>query len=127
MAKSPGHQKWPDHKVLETHINQRVTVTLGGQLIADSNDVVRVDEDGNPKRYYFPRADVRGDRLERTATTSDCPFKGTAHYFSLHADGHTLEDAIWSYEDPYDEHLDLKERLAFYDDKYQDIHVSPQV
>jgi uncharacterized protein (DUF427 family) len=106
-------------------VNQRVTVEVNGQLIADSEDVIRVDEDGNPLRYYFPRADVSMHQLEPTATSTECPFKGTAHYFSLRSDGRVLNDAVWSYEEPYDEHRDLKERLAFYDDKYRDIHVEP--
>jgi uncharacterized protein (DUF427 family) len=125
MSKSPGHQKWPNHKVLEAAVNQRVTVEIGGQRVADSADVIRVDEDGSPVRYYFPRADVRMDALERTATSTVCPFKGTAHYFSLRLGGRVLNDAVWTYEEPYDEHRDLKERLAFYDDKYRDIRVEP--
>lgn len=126
MGRSPGHQQWPNHKVRETHLHQRVTVELNGQLIADSADVVRVDEDGSPPRYYFPRADVRMDRLERTATSTECPFKGTAHYFSLRSDGRILKDAVWSYEQPYEEHRALTARLAFYDDRYRDIHVEPR-
>ena len=104
-------------------MNQRVTVEINGQLVADSAQVIRVDEDGSPARYYFPRADVRMDRLERTATSTQCPFKGIAHYFSLHSDGSVLNDAVWTYEEPYEEHPNLKERLAFYDDKYRNIHV----
>ena len=126
MSKSPGHQKWPEHKVLETPVGQRVTVELDGQILAESRHVIRVDEDGSPTRYYFPWADVRTDKLERTATTTQCPFKGTAHYFNLSLpDGGSsrLEDAVWSYEQPFDEHQALKDRLAFYDDKYRNIHV----
>jgi uncharacterized protein (DUF427 family) len=66
------------------------------------------------------------ETLERTPTTTQCPFKGTAHYYSLHTGSAHLGDAVWTYEDPFDEHLDLKDRLAFYDDKYRDIHVRVQ-
>ncbi len=125
MSKSPGHQKWPDHKVEEHHLAQgaHVTVEIGGQVIADSHDVIRLDEDGHPSRFYFPRSDVSMDKLERSETTSQCPFKGTARYFTLRADGRRLDDAVWSYEEPFDEHRELKDRVAFYDEKYRDIHV----
>lgn len=128
MSKSPGHQKWPEHKVLETPVGGHVTVELDGHILADSRNVIRVDEDGSPARYYFPRSDVSMGQLQRTATTSQCPFKGTAHYFSLATgkgkeEGITLDDAVWTYEEPFDEHQSLKGRLAFYDDKYRNIHV----
>ncbi|MGH8218434.1 MAG: DUF427 domain-containing protein [Steroidobacteraceae bacterium] len=128
MSKSPGHQNRPDHKVEEHHLppSSHVTVEIGGQLIADSHDVIRLDEDGHPSRFYFPRSDVTMDKLERSETTSDCPFKGTARYFTLRSEGHRLDDAVWSYEAPFDEHAGLKGRLAFYDDKYRDIHVRAQ-
>ena len=127
MSQSPGHQKWPDHKVRETPVGRQVTVELDGHIVADSRNVIRVDEDGSPARYYFPRGDVSMEKLQRSATTSQCPFKGTAHYFSLAAassdTGGKLDDAVWTYEEPFDEHQSLKERLAFYDDKYRNIHV----
>jgi uncharacterized protein (DUF427 family) len=126
MSKSPGHQQHPDHKVRERHIDQRVKVEVAGQVLAESSDVVRVDEDGYPARYYFPRNDVRMDRLKPSATTTKCPFKGTAHYFSIDAEGSRLNDAVWSYDEPYDEHKDLAGRLAFYDDKVPQIHISPK-
>jgi uncharacterized protein (DUF427 family) len=128
MSKSPGHQQHPDHKVEEHHLPQsaHVIVEVGGQIVADSHDVIRLDEDGHPSRFYFPRSDVSMDKLERSETTSQCPFKGTAHYFTLRAHGRRLDDAVWSYEEPFDEHRELKDRVAFYDDKYRDIQVRVQ-
>ena len=127
MGKSPGHQKWPDHKVQENPLSQRIQVSVEGEIVAESDDVVKVEEDGHPPRYYFPRSDVRMDSLEPSATTSECPFKGHASYYNLTAGGKRLEDAVWSYEDPYDEHAGLEGRLAFYDDKIQEIDIRPGI
>jgi len=123
MKKSPGHQKWPDHKVHETTLPQRATVKIGSAVVADSSNVIRVDEDEQPVRYYFPRSDVKMTMLERSDTSSQCPFKGTANYFDLHLNGETLKDAVWSYEDPYEEHRALKNRLAFYEDKVPGLQI----
>lgn len=122
MAKSPGHQKWPEHQVREEHVQDRIQVEIGGEVVADSSDVIRVREDEHPARLYFPRGDVRMDKLERSDTTSKCPFKGTAHYFNLEVGGKRLEDAVWSYEEPFDEHAALKDRVAFYEEKIPDLH-----
>ncbi len=123
MNKSPGHQKWPEHKVQDSPMERRITVEIAGQRVADSTHVVRVDEDQHPVRYYFPRSDVKMELLEPSSTVTKCPFKGTAHYFNVKLGDKKLEDAVWTYEDPYEEHADLQDRVAFYDDKLPDIHV----
>jgi uncharacterized protein (DUF427 family) len=126
MSKSPGHRKWPDHKVQERHVSGKVQASVDGVVVAESNDVIKVEEDRSPPRYYFPRGDVKMDRLVSSATTTECPFKGTARYFDLDVSGKKLKDAVWSYEDPFEEHTALKERVAFYDEKFPAIQVTPR-
>ena len=123
MSKSPGHRKWPAHKVAEKRIGETVEVEVDGEVLAYSRDAVALDEDERPRRYYFPRSDVNMEKLERCGTTTECPFKGIARYFDVKLDGKKLQDAAWTYEDPYDEHRDLKDRIAFYDDKLPEIHI----
>src|SRR5450830_1339529 len=103
---SPGHQKFPDHKVREEPIPNVVKVRFNDMTIAESKNVIKVTEDKAPVRYYFPRGDVRMETLRPSATTTVCPFKGHATYFDLDADGRQLKDAVWTYEAPYDEHDD---------------------
>lgn len=124
MSKAPGHEKWPSHRVDERHLEQRVVARLNDEIIADSRDVIRVDEDENPARFYFPRSDVKMEKLHSTSTRTQCPFKGHASYFDIDAKGRELKDAAWSYEAPYDEHSDLKERIAFYTEKAPEIEIT---
>jgi len=123
MARSPGHQAHPEHKVQSLRVQQHMSVTANGEVIADSSDVLRLNEDGSPGRYYFPRSHVNMQKLQPSDTTSECPFKGTARYFNVVLEDGVLHDAVWSYEQPYDEHRDLQGRLAFYDDKVPQLHI----
>lgn len=125
MSKSPAHQQHPEHRVDERRLDRRMTVSVNGEVIADSTNVIQVDEDKSPVRFYFPRSDVKMDKLQASTKTTVCPYKGTATYFSISAGGKQLKDSVWSYETPYDEHADLAGRVAFYDDKMPEIQVRP--
>jgi uncharacterized protein (DUF427 family) len=102
----------------------RVQVKFGGEVIADTQDAVRLDEGNYPPVYYIPRKDVKMERFVRTTHSTYCPFKGHASYYSLASSGRSAENAVWTYEQPYDEVAVIKERLAFYPDKVDSITVS---
>src|SRR4051812_30383942 len=123
--KSPGHQQHPDHRVLEKPVSQRLRAQMGAQVLAESTAAIEVDEDGNPRRFYFPRADVRMAALVPSETRSHCPFKGDARYYSLKLGDRVLADVAWSYETPYDEHAALAGRIAFWTEKFDGLAVAP--
>jgi len=114
----PGYKKYPDHRITTKPAGVRVQVKLDGEVIADTRDAIRLEEGDYPAVYYIPRKDVKMDRLVRSKHQTVCPFKGTASYYSL-ANG--AENAVWTYETPYDEVSVIKERLAFYPDKVDSI------
>jgi uncharacterized protein (DUF427 family) len=119
---APGYKKYPNHRIT-AKAAARVQVTFNGEVIADTTDAIELHEPHvghvvSPLVYYIPRKDVKMDRLVRTSHTTHCPFKGDASYFSLK---NGAENAVWTYEQPYDELLAIKERLAFYPDKVDSI------
>jgi uncharacterized protein (DUF427 family) len=115
---APGFKQRPDYRIATQPAGVRVQVKFKGDLIADTRDAVELREGDYPAVYYLPRKDVRMDRLVRSSRRTYCPFKGTASYYSLK---NGPEDAVWSYEEPYDEMGVIKERLAFYPDKVDSI------
>ena len=85
------------------------TATWNGTTLAASDDVVVVE--GN---VYFPRDAVRPDVLRDSPTTSFCPWKGTASYYSLEVGGEVNRDAVWYYPDPKDAAKQITDRVAFW-------------
>lgn len=82
-----------------------------GEVIAESEDTVVVE--GN---HYFPRATLREDVLRDSSTTTFCPWKGTAHYYSLELDGQRSQDASSYYPDPKPKAELITDRVAFWKD-----------
>lgn len=116
MSSGPGYAKHPEHRLSAKPAGKRVTVKLGGEVIADTTEAIRLEEGSYPPVFYFPRKDVRMARLERSSHQTYCPFKGTASYFSFKGGA---ENAVWSYERPYDEMLAIQQLVAFYPDKVE--------
>lgn len=78
----------------------RVTVELGGEVIAATDHGWRVLETSHPPTYYLPRSAFADGVLRDAAGASWCEWKGRARYFDLVAPGGVAEKAAWSYPDP---------------------------
>ncbi len=117
VQKFPG----PDHPISIEKSGKRMRVVYRGKTIAESSDALVMSETTYAPVYYFPRADVKMNMLERTAHNSWCPYKGEASYFSIADGDERIENAIWSYETPFDAVADIRERLAFYPNKVERI------
>jgi uncharacterized protein (DUF427 family) len=78
-------------------------------VIAESDDTVVVE--GN---HYFPPDSVTQALVQHSDTTSVCPWKGTASYYSVVVDGETNPDAAWYYPEPKDAANNILGRVAFW-------------
>ncbi len=87
----------------------KMTATWNGETIAQSDATVVVE--GN---HYFPLASVNSELLTGSATTSGCPWKGTASYFTIEAGGDSNVDAAWVYRDPKPEAENIRDHVAFW-------------
>lgn len=86
-----------------------VEARWNGAVIAQSEDTVLVE--GN---HYFPTDSVDAAVLLPSSTTTVCPWKGTAHYYSLHVNGAENHDAAWYYPEPKAAADEIRGRVAFW-------------
>jgi uncharacterized protein (DUF427 family) len=124
MSLRPRLQPSARHPITITETGRHVTVRVNGEVVADSDNALTLQESTYPAAHYIPLADVNRDVLQRSDTASYCPYKGDASYYSVVGSaGDIIEDAIWTYERPYDAVAAITGHLAFYPDK-ADISVS---
>jgi len=66
---------------------------------------------------YVHKQHVRMDQLIASQTSTYCPYKGYASYWSAQIDGVTVPDIAWSYEDPTPESSKIAGCLSFYPER----------
>ena len=120
QMKLPG----PDHPISIAKSQSRVVVTVGGKVIADTHDALTLREASYPAVQYVPRRDVDMAALSRSQHTTFCPYKGEASYFSIPAGGERSVNAVWTYETPFEAMAQIKEYVAFYPDRIDEIKVT---
>ncbi len=103
-----------NHPITLERAPTTVRVLFEGHEIADSDDVIVLREASYPPVYYFPRDDVQMLFLRRTDKTTRCPYKGDASYFTIYRDGKVIDNAVWTYEEPFPAVGQIGNRVAFY-------------
>jgi uncharacterized protein (DUF427 family) len=118
--------KIPDasHPIAIRPTGARVTVRVGGRVVAETDSALSLAEASYPVVQYIPLADVDQALLERTATQTYCPYKGDASYYTVKSPGGTETDVIWTYEHPYPSVAEIAGHVAFYPDRAE-ITVDP--
>ncbi|EST30011.1 DUF427 domain-containing protein [Streptomyces niveus] len=99
------------HTITVEQGDTHVRVVRDGQVVAESHRPLLLRETGLPVRYYLPPQDVRTELLSPSDTTTHCPFKGDASYWSLP----DAPDLVWAYPEPKDEVAEIKDHFCFYE------------
>ena len=116
-GRESGFKTNPDYRVTFEASPRRVRVKFNGETIADSTRAHLLFETRHLPVYYFPRADVRMDKLTPTDHHTFCPYKGTASYWTIRVGDKISENAVWGYPESYDEVATIQDFVAFYWDR----------
>ena len=110
-----------DHPISIERNPARVVVSVAGHVIADTRNALTLREADYPPVQSIPREDVDFSQLERTDHATYCPYKGDSSYYSVPAGGKKSVNAVWSYDDPHPAVAQIREHVAFYPDRVDEI------
>jgi uncharacterized protein (DUF427 family) len=117
MSSKPIKIPGPDHPIVITPTKNRVTVTVNGKRVADTDEALTLKEAAYPAVQYIPRKDVDMTQLQLTSHQTYCPYKGDCAYYSIPLGGDRSVNAVWTYESPYAAVAAIKDHVAFYPDR----------
>jgi uncharacterized protein (DUF427 family) len=114
---SPGSRRNSSHRITVEPFDGAVTIIFSDAILASTDKALVLREANYPPVFYIPFNDIYFEFLRRSGTSTHCPYKGDASYWSATAVGEAVNDVMWAYEHPYDEMLQIKDHGAFYPDK----------
>ena len=117
MTSRPVLEPTTEHPITIAPTGTRVVVRVNGEVVADTSEALQLQESSYPAVQYIPFEDVEQGRLTRTDTSTYCPYKGDAGYYSVSTAAGTVEDVIWTYDQPYPAVAQIVGHVAFYPDK----------
>jgi uncharacterized protein (DUF427 family) len=107
------HPRNPYHRIDCVRTERRLVVRLDGEVLVDATHTMGVYETSSATRLYVDKSLIRMDRLRPSSTTTYCPYKGTASFFSAVGTDGVIADVAWCYEDPTPESLPIRGLLCF--------------
>ena len=111
------HPRSPEVRVDALPSSRHVRVLIDGEVVADSHRPTILFETGLPTRYYLPKSDVRMDVLTPTDSSSACPYKGWANYWSVRVGDAAHDDIAWGYRTPLPESEAIAGLVCFYNER----------
>jgi uncharacterized protein (DUF427 family) len=111
------HARDPYSRVDILQSSRHVVVEIDGVKVADSVRPRLLFETGLPVRYYLPKTDVRMDLLVPTDLHTECPYKGTASYYSVDLGRDVHANVVWWYPAPVAESAAIAGFVCFYNEK----------
>ncbi|RUU31295.1 MAG: DUF427 domain-containing protein [Mesorhizobium sp.] len=114
---APGFQRNPGKVITVEPYRGTVAVRSGETVIASSTKAKVLTESPYPSVFYIPFADIDFDQLRKTEFSTHCPYKGDASYWSVLPAAEAGKDAMWAYERPFDEMVEIRDHGAFYPNK----------
>jgi uncharacterized protein (DUF427 family) len=107
------------HRIETSRPTSHVRVSLRGQVLAESDHPLLLQEGKLRPRWYLPLEDVQAELLPSDTHTT-CPFKGEASYHSVRLpDGDVEQDLVWYYPEPIAEVRDVADHVCFYGERVQ--------
>lgn len=92
-------------------------IRASGAVLGESANALELTEGDLASVIYFPREHIGMSFLEKTTSTTRCPRKGTATYYTVSGPDGDAVDAAWSYEEPLDGVSQIAGHIAFFNDR----------
>ena len=118
---APGFLKYPGRMLNYKTIDRKIKVVFNNKIVASSSRFILLEEENYAPVMYVPKDGLLFKFMESTKYSTYCPFKGKASYWNIKSCGNIVENAVWSYSDPFDEALIIKNHFAFYSDRVSTI------
>jgi uncharacterized protein (DUF427 family) len=83
---------------------------IWNNIVVAESDTTTVVE-GN---HYFPASALNTEFFKASATHTNCPWKGTASYYTIDVNGEQNKDAAWFYPEPKDAAKHIGGMVAFW-------------